>query len=99
MSVWVQAREMYEKHQLDFDKDYAYYQLHGYIFQGQDFLIMGEEEEDGWFVAFAIGKGCVPLFLRLMPTEKSYIYLYRLQRGQKKLVKIPIKRLQKLYPV
>jgi hypothetical protein len=97
MNIWVEAREMYEKHGLDFDQDYSYYQLHGYILQGPDFILMGEEEDDGWFIAFAIGKGCVPLFLRLMPFEKPYIYLYRFQRGQKKRVKIPIKRLQKLY--
>jgi hypothetical protein len=97
MNVWVQAREMYEKAGLSLDDDYRYCQLYGYIFQGPSFLLMGEEVHDGWFVKFAIGKNSIPLFLRLMPFEKEYIYFCRVHLGKTEPIKIPLSKFKKLY--
>lgn len=97
MSIWTEVHEAYDKAGLSLDKDYAYYQLYGYIFQGPNFFIMGEELDDAWFVQIAIGKGCVPLFLRLMPFEKPYISFSRVLRNKHEPVKIPLNVFRRLY--
>ena len=97
MSIWLQAYKLYEEHGLDFKADYEYCQLYGYIFQGPDFLLMGHEVEDGWFVKLAIGKNCIPLFLRLMPFEKPYIHFCRVHLGRTEPIRIPVSKFRKLY--
>jgi len=73
-TTWDILRKMYERSERNFDTDLAYYQEHGYVFDGGHYLLMGRAVGDyGWFIHLAIGKNGLQEFVNHMPYYLPHI--------------------------
>lgn len=62
-------------------KDLVHHFMDGFVFSGEDYLLMGERINDGWFVHIAVGEGCLEKFISLMPYHLPWIGWAKEHRG------------------
>ncbi len=87
--IFSRAIQLYAEKHLDFEKELAQYSSFGYVYASPQCIIIAVQQEDCWFIQFAIGEGYMRRFLELMPFELPYVAWERgLKSGKKVRVKL-----------
>lgn len=62
--------------------DIAYYQMFGWAFICEEYILLGERIGEGWYVRLAAGRGSIRDFVELMPYPLPWIAWQRPGRGR-----------------
>ena len=94
MTALHEAKSLYERHGLSFERDLCHYLEHGYVIAMPDRFIMAKPIEkdkgddqwhapnpDCWYVHLAAGKNCLKWFLDQAPVQLPYLAWRRYKQG------------------
>ena len=98
MNAILEARQLYERHGLDFERDLGFYLTNGLVVSRPDRFLMAKliEKDMGddswnsknpntWYVHVAVGKGALEWFLMQAPVRMPYLAWRRFKNGKNDL--------------